>query len=161
MESFILAIVIAVFVWLFMRRARMKRAQRDQAQRAATASGDQERKNMPRFGKPGTVTRDQLKALKTLNFEPSRHWSHEEAQVIIDAVTYLRVVIANVTGEGDSPLEVQNKVLGFILIDEALREFILDWRRNQTREEEEAGIDLERTPEYERIAAFVVALWEE
>lgn len=160
MDSFILAIVVAVFVWLFMRRMRMKKQQ--QMRRQATAGEDQpEQKTMPRIGKAGTMTHAQSKALKEKEFEPSRFWSTEEAQLILDSVNYLRAVIRNETGETDTPLEVQNKVLAFILQDEELREFLLDRARNMTRDEDPtAAPEPDRDAAYARVAEFVNELWE-
>ena len=162
MDSVVLAVVVAVVVWLFIRRARISRQRQVERQRHAETGGEGAPKTMPRIGRHGTVTPAQLKALKECDFEPSRHWSREEAQLILDSVTYLRAVIRETTGESDSPIEVQNKVLGFILGDEDLREFMLDMERNRTREQEEADeLPIVRTPEYERVEAFVRELWEE
>ena len=162
MDSIVLAVVVAVVVWLFVRRARMSRRRQVERQRHTEAGGEGAPKTMPRIGRHGTVTPAQLKALKDADFEPSRHWSREEAQLILDAVTYLRAVIREATGEPDAPIEIQNKVLGFILGDEELREFILDLERNRTREQEDtAELPIVRTPEFERVEAFVRELWEE
>ncbi len=162
MESIILAVCVALFVWLFMRRQRMKRAQNLRAQQDARSGGTpQEQKSMPRFGQAGSITRDQMKALKAKDFEPSRIWSKEEAQLILDAVDYLRAAIARETGEKNPPMEVQNQVLAFILSDEALREFLIDRARNLTREELERGkLDPEQDENYARVAEFVTELWE-
>ena len=69
---------------------------------------------MPRLGTPGTITRDQIK-LKDNDFTPERQWSKEEAQLILDTVTYLRAVIYMVSEEASPPIEVQNEILKFIL----------------------------------------------
>ncbi len=161
MDSFILAIVVAVFVWLFMRRMRMKRQQ--QMQRQAMQGEEQpENKTMQRIGQAGSMTSAQSKALKALEFEPARQWSKEEAQLILDAVDYLRVVIRNETGEKNTPLEIQNKVLGFILQDEEMREYLLDRARNLIRDEAGAeSLEPDRDAHYERVAEFVGELWED
>lgn len=163
MESIILAVCVALFVWLFMRRRRMKQQQAIRAQQAARRDGPpQEQKSMPRMGRAGSITKDQIKALKDFDFEPSRVWSKEEAQLILDSVAYLRAVIARETGEGKPPMDVQNQVLGFILADEELREFLVDRARNLTREEKERGrLEPERDGNYARVAEFVTELWED
>ena len=163
MESLILAVCVALFVWLFMRRQRLKRKQNILDQQEALAKGPpQEQKSMPRIGKAGSITRTQMKALKDNDFEPSRIWSQEEAQLILDSLDYLRAVIARKTGEKKPPMDVQNQVLAFILSDEALREFLVDRARNLTREEAERGkLDPERDDHYARVSEFVTGLWED
>lgn len=163
MESIILAVCVALTVWLFMRRQRMKRKQRIIDQQEAQKSGPpEEQKSMPRIGQAGSITRDQMKALKDKDFEPSRIWSKEEAQLILDSVDYLRAVIAQETGEKKPPMDVQNKVLGFILSDEALREYLLDRARNQTREEAARGrLTPTQDEHFARVAEFVTELWDE
>jgi hypothetical protein len=162
MESIILAVCVALTVWLFMRRQRMKRKQKIiEQQEAQNAGPPQEQKSMPRIGQAGSITRDQMKALKDNDFEPSRIWSKEEAQLILDSVDYLRAVIAQQTGEKKPPMDVQNQVLGFILSDEELREYLLDRARNQTREEAERGkLTPTQDEHYARVAEFVTGLWE-
>ena len=162
MESLILAVCVALFVWLFMRRQRLKRQQQLMDRQDKQDSGPpQEPKSMPRIGKAGSITRTQMKALKDNEFEPSRVWSKEEAQLILDALDYLRAVIAGETGEKKPPLGIQNQVLGFILEDEALREFLIDRARNLTREEVERGkMEPEQDEHYARVVEFVTELWE-
>ena len=117
---------------------------------------------MPRFGTPGTITREQMRALQQKDFQPLRQWSKEEAQLILDSVDYLRAAIKTVTGETDAPTEVQNRILGFILSDDGLREHILDWGRNRTREEEdEAEMEPLADDQFERLADFIHELWED
>ena len=161
MDSLVLAVAVAVVVWLFLRRARMTRARRNTQLHAVAEGGQEQPKSMPRFGKPGSVTRQQLAALKKFDFEPSRHWSMDEAQLILDTVIYLRTAIGDVTGQANPPLDIQNKVLGFILTDEELRDYVLDWSRNLTREEEGAPVTFEDTPEHRRIIEFIDGLWED
>ena len=163
MESIILAVCVALFVWLFMRRQRMKKEQAIRnLQETQTNGPDQEPKSMPRIGNAGSITKDQLKALKDNDFEPSRIWSKEEAQLILDSLDYLRAVIAQETGEKKPPMDVQNQVLGFILSDESLREFLVDRARNLTREEMERGkLAPEQDEHYARVAEFITNLWED
>lgn len=161
MESFLLAVVVSVAVWLFLRRSRMLR-QRRTMQRQPAKNGGEGLKSMPRMGTPGTITRAQQKALQDAMFEPSRHWSREEAQLILESLTYLRAAIAMVTGDRDAPLEVQNKVLQIILGDDELRNHVLDWSRNRTRDQESGEtMELERDAPFEHLAAFIDELWED
>lgn len=164
MENILLAVVIGVTVWLFMRNARNMRARRrGLIQSSAGSDTGTQPKSMPRIGVAGTITREQIALLKRNNFEPHRQWSTEEAQLILDSVTYLRAVIRMVTGESDAPIEVQNNILGYMLVDEELRENVLEWGLNRTQEEEEVGqnIELLQDDTFERVAAYVQELWED
>ncbi|MBB43181.1 MAG: hypothetical protein CMM44_05400 [Rhodospirillaceae bacterium] len=85
---------------------------------------------MPRLGKPGTLTYNQIKELQKNNFEPDRNWSIEEANLILDAVKYLRCVcrdVANAEVEKDPPIEIQNELLRFILTEQDIREHVRKW----------------------------------
>ena len=165
MDSLLVAFAVGLVAWLMMRRIFQQRArQRVAALRAredASEDAPSDARTMPRMGVPGTVTRAQLAELRACHIEPSRHWSREEAQLILDTVSYLRAVIAEETGDRDPPIEIQNKVLGFILTHEGLREAVLEWSLNRTREEEErAGIVPPRDETHARVAAFVTELWD-
>ncbi len=164
MESILLAVVIGVAVWLFMRNARTMRARRQGLnQPPPEADSDPQPKSMPRFGVSGTITRQQIAWLKENDFEPHRQWSKDEAQLILDAVTYLRAAIRMVTGETGAPIEIQNNVLGLILGDDELRDDVLDWGLNRTQEEEDAGADVELPSDetFERVASHIRQLWED
>ena len=168
MESWIFAVVIGVTVWLFFRNARVMRERRRQQMEARASGGASaeevaEPKSMPRFGVPRTITREQMRELKANDFEPQREWSKDEAQLILDTVTYLRAAIRIVTGETGAPIEVQNSILSFILGEDKLRESVLDWSLNRTREEEDAGedADLPADETFEAIAAHIRELWED
>lgn len=167
MDSLLIAVAVGLVVWVLMRRAAYARARRQMAARQRpeaaedAAPSPDEQKSMPRFGVPGTITRSQIADLRALEFEPMRQWSKEEAQLILDTVAYFRAVILDETGDSNPPLEVQNTLLSFILTDEELRESILEWSLNRTREEEEAGhLVLPRDETYERVADEVAELWE-
>ena len=82
---------------------------------------------MPRFGEPGTVTPEQLEHRHALGFEPSAHWSREEAELILHAVAYLREVLLAVKGPREAPIDLQNRLLVFILGDAELREAVRGW----------------------------------
>ncbi len=172
MESILLAVVVGLAVWLFMRNARAMRVRRRQRSQPPPkaggaaqpkAGGAAQPKSMPRFGVAGTITRLQIARLRENDFEPAREWSKDEAQLIIDAVTYLRAAIRIVTGEAGAPTEVQNNVLALILGDDDLRDSVLDWGLNRTREEEDAGEDVELPSDetFERVADHIRALWED
>ncbi len=143
----------------------MRENKRRMAQPApdAEAGAAPQPKSMPRFGIAGTITRQQTALLKHNEFEPNRQWSKEEAQLVIDAVTYLRAAIRTVTGETGAPIEIQNSILGFILGDDDLRDDVLDWGLNRTHEEEDAGadVDLPDDETFERIAGHIRQLWDD
>lgn len=105
---------------------------------------------MPRLGIPGTVTPGQLERLKALEFETSPHWSREEADLILDTVAYLRAVLA-ACGEADPAVDLQNRLLIFILSDAALREHVMAWGR--ARRERGTDVAVAREACFERVAA--------
>ena len=160
-ESLIFALVVAFTVYLFMRRMRiMKEQRRQRVETEASDAPQDEAATMPRLGQPGTITREQIRFLKQNNFEPSRMWSREEAQLVLDALAYLRTVIFDTTGQTDAPIEIQNHLLRFILTEEELRDYVREWGLNRTREEEENPV-LKRDECYARIEATVRELWED
>ena len=120
--------------------------------RARAAASAQSQPTMPRLGVPGTATPGQLERLQALEFETSPHWSREEADLILDAVAYLRAVLA-VRGEADPAVDLQNRLLVFILSDAALREHVMAWGRE--RRERGTDIPVAREAHFERVAAFV------
>ena len=167
MDSLLIAVAVGLAVWLLMRRAVYRRARRQMEMRRqapgaeADAAPPEGQKSMPRLGVPGTITRAQMAQLRALDFEPMRQWSKEEAQLILDTVVYFRAVILDETGDSNPPLDVQNRLLGFILTDEELRDAVLEWSMNRTREEEEAErIVLPRDETYDRVADEIAELWE-
>ncbi len=164
MESILLAVIIGLAVWLFMKNARTMRERRDRLRQPPPDEGDAPQpKSMPRFGVPRTITREQMARLKENDFEPHRQWSKDEAQLILDSVTYLRAAVRMVTGESGAPIEIQNNILGYILGDDELRDDILDWGLNRTQEEEDTGDEVELPPDetFERIASHIRKLWED
>lgn len=162
MENLIFAAVIALTVYLFMRRLKiMKEQKRRQAEEAANGGPPEDPGSMPRLGSPGTITREQIKLLKENDFEPSRLWSKEEAQLILDTVTYQRAVIYMTTGEADPPIEVQNKLIKLILSTDEIREYVYEWGLNRTREEDSAPQPvLEKNEHFAAVEAEVLNLWE-
>ena len=162
MESLIFALVIGLTVYLFMRRLRLvKRKKQLEASEEQPGGAQSEQGSMPRIGQSGTITRDQITLLKENDFEPSRLWSKEEAQLILDTVTYLRSVIYIVTNEDDPPIEVQNNVLKFILTDDSLREYVHQWGLNRPRDESaRLSQNLERDDHFEQVKVAVLEQWE-
>ena len=87
------------------------------------------KRDMPRVGEPGTISFNQISALRQNNFEPDKNWSREEAFLILDTVRYLRAVCRDV-GDADDcppPLEIQNALLRFILTEQDIREYVRKW----------------------------------
>ena len=143
-ESLLIGIVVAVVVWLMMRHGRAVRERRIDAARREEAA-----RTMPRLGTPGTVTPEQLERMKALDFEPSAHWSREEADLILDAVAYLREVL-RLEGRADASVNVQNRLLVLILGDAELRGRVMAWGAER-RGGAEAPV--RRDAHFERVAA--------
>lgn len=94
------------------------------------------RGEMPRVGEPGSITYNQIRALQQYSFDPDKSWSREEANLILDAVKYLRAVCRDVGDEDDGPppLDIQNTMLRVILTEQDIRDHVRKWgddRRNQ------------------------------
>lgn len=137
MDSLLIALLVAAVVWLLGRAIRGRIVKTRAAAQPA----------MPRIGEPGTVSDEQLERLKALSFETSRHWSREEADLILDAVAYLRAVIAALRGPGEAPLELQNRLLAFILTDAELRKRVGGWGKEPSA--------IVRDAQFNRIAALI------
>lgn len=136
-DSLLIALLVAAVVWLLGRAMRGRVAKVRAAAQPA----------MPRIGEPGTVSEEQLERLEALNFEASRHWSREEAALILDAVAYLRAVIAAVRGPGEAPLDLQNRLLALILTDPDLRRRVEGWSKESSA--------IVRDAQFDRIAALI------
>jgi hypothetical protein len=97
---------------------------------------------MPRSGRPGTATDDQVEAMMELRILPAppcrdlHDYSSEEAAAILDAVAFARAVASQVTGgeDEDAPPEVLTELLNDLvattLADDELRDFALRWARS-------------------------------
>jgi hypothetical protein len=97
---------------------------------------------MPRIGKPGSATDDQVEALMEARVVPAapcrdlHDYSAEEAAAILDAIAFARAVASQVTGGEDeeAPPEVitdlHNDLVATTLADDELREFALRWARS-------------------------------
>ena len=112
---------------------------------------------MPRIGQPATMTSDQKKELLGNNFTPDNNWSQEEAALILDGVTYLRLVCAEISSQkdGDPPLEVQNALLKFILTEQDIRDHITKWgndnRDQRVKSSSKIQIKLIHNQQYDRV----------
>jgi hypothetical protein len=144
MESLIVAILAGVAMWFAINQGRKRRARR--AAVAAQAAQPPSAGTMPRLGTPGTISRQQIKALEANNFEPSTDWSREEAALMLDGLAYARGVLAAVTGRHDHDIDVQNQVFAFVMRDDVIREYV---RAEQPAE------PLPRDASFEQVAAFV------
>ena len=148
-----LAVAIAIVFYRYVRKRRSKPGTPASAARTSAQTPA-----MPRIGSPGTITFNQIQALKRNSFSPDRTWSKEEAALILDAVTYLRAVCRMIASEDDGPppLEVQNALLVVILTTEDVRDSVRKWGE----ERRAAGIDefagdepeLMRNNQFERVA---------
>jgi hypothetical protein len=147
MNGIILGIVVAFIVWLSIRSGRRMKEKKTRLKSEA------EKKTIPRIGTAGTITKEQAEELRKNNFEPLKDWSFEEAALMLDTTTYLRAVFSEAAGLKDSPLEMQNELLVFILDDEQLRDHVRNWgeeRRNRGTDNEVA--ELPHDAEFECIA---------
>ena len=141
-NSIILGILVTLAVWMFMKRRRrnkggnkggsgiLSRLFRGSPQVQPPPEIPSEQRQIPRIGKAGTITKGQLKALKSNYFETTKQWSFEEAALVLDALSYLRAVCTQVVGKKLPPIEVQNELLVFILKDKDLRDYVHNWGNN-------------------------------
>jgi hypothetical protein len=60
-------------------------------------------------------------------------------------------VIREVRGEAEAPIELQNRLLVFVLSDAELRERVAAW--GAARRAQGPGVALERDAQFERVAA--------
>ena len=131
-------VILVGFIWgalvLFRihkrRQENLKKTPVQPAARPATA-----RREMPRIGEAGSVTFNQIQALRRNNFTPDKSWSREEAALILDAVKYLRAVCRDVSDadDGPPPLEVQNALLRYILTEQDIRDYVRKWGEGRRR----------------------------
>lgn len=121
---------------------------------------------MPRLGRSGTATDEQVEALMELRVTPAppcrdlHDYSTEEAQAILDAVAFARAVTSQVTGGEDeeAPAEaltaLLNDLLAETLADGELRTFALRWARNG------GPTPLRENTTFERARAVVLRHWQ-
>lgn len=158
MDSLLLGILVALAVWLFMKHRQgnggslfggLFSGSRSQVKHKSPPK----QRDMPRIGTPGTITDEQINALKGNFFEPTKKWSFEEAALILDSVTYLRGVCKGVLGKEQPPLELQNELLAFILENQDLRDYVRRWGEDRRK----AGINgkatkLKHNNQFKRVA---------
>lgn len=138
MDSIILGILVALAVWIFMKRRQGNTSGLFGALFPSSRSQVQpklppKQREMPRIGTPGTITDEQIDALKRNLFEPSKEWSFEEAALVLDAVIYLRGVCMEVLGKEQLPFKLQNELLAFILESQDLRGYIRKWGEDRRK----------------------------
>ncbi len=97
---------------------------------------------MPRTGRPGTATDQQVESLMEARVVPAppcrdlHDYSTEEAAAILDAVAFSRAAASQITGGEDeeAPPEVLTELLNDLvattLADDELRDFALRWARS-------------------------------
>jgi hypothetical protein len=148
-DSIALGIIVFLSAWFIMKRIRKKpkEAPRPADERAMHG------RRMPRVGTPGTVTKEQMQRLQAQGFEPSKHWSIEEADLVLDAVTYLRGVWNKAVSKQSAPVEIQNHLLAYILSDPEMREYIRRWGDGIKEKGENAKPSIPRTKIFARVAA--------
>jgi len=162
MNSLLVGIFVALAVWIFIKLRKSNSGLFKSLRPPPVHPSSQapaEKREMPRIGVPRTITDEQFKRLKRNLFEPARDWSFEEAALILDAVTYLRAVYADVAGKREPPLEIQNELLAFILHDQDLCDYVIKWGKDHG----EAGIQnrspkLKHNDQFYRVARAATKL---
>lgn len=125
-------IIVAGFLWaawVLLKIHKRRQATSKHPTEAIVPKTDTRAREMPRLGEPGTITFNQLQALRTNSFTPDRNWSREEAALILDAVKYLRAVCRDVgdSDDGPPPVDIQNELLRYILTQQDTRDFVRKW----------------------------------
>ena len=149
MNSIIVALLVGLATWIFIKAAQKTR------QRGVVSDNSSmvKQKEMPRIGTPGTITERQISLLKKNFFTPAKDWSFEEAALILDATVYLRQVSEDVPGSQNQHLKLQNELLNFILADQDLREYVLKWGNDRRQKGLSGGkIALTRNRQFARVA---------
>jgi hypothetical protein len=157
-NNLFLAIAIGGALFLMFRKRRSRDRARPRLfgrlQPDAGAQPAQPRDTMPRIGTPHTVTIEQLDALERFDFPRERSWSREEADLILDAVTYLRAVCAEAIDDALPEVNVQNELLHLILSQQDLRDYVRAWGERR-RADEASGLEpmpLPHNNQYDRVA---------
>ena len=168
MDSIILGILVALVVWIIIKKRQgtsgngglfgglFKSSPTPVSPQPQPSPGKRE---ISRIGRPGTITKDQLNALRRNYFDPSKKWSFEEAALILDAVIYLRAVWAEVVRKSQPSLDIQNELLTFIMTDQDLRNYVRKWGQDRR----DAGIEdqkpeLKQNKQFERVARMAKKL---
>jgi len=153
MDNTLFYAICAAGVAFIMFRPRKNRPRRSLFRRTPTNAPVEGASTMPRLGVPHTVTLAQLDQLEQFSFPRERSWSREEADLILDAVVYMRGVSAEVIDDPEPELRVQNALLHTILSEQDLREYVRAWGERR-RAEGKQGTDprpLPRNNQYERV----------
>lgn len=151
MDSIGLGIMVFLAIWFVMKRFRKKPRNPAAAQRTETSQDSV--RTMPRIGAPGTVTKAQKEKLQAEGFEPSSHWSTDEADLVLNTVAYLRGVWRKAVGRQEAPIEIQNHLLAFILTDPEMREYVRRWGEENREKGPEWKPVFPRTKIFDRVAA--------
>jgi len=121
---------------------------------------------MPRTGRPGSATDEQVEALMALRVVPAppcrdlHDYSREEAAAILDAIAFAREVAAQVTGGEDeeAPPEVLtallNDLVAVTLSDDELRNFALRWAKSGK------PTPIRENTTFEKARAVVLRYWQ-
>ncbi len=152
MDNLALGVIVFLIAWYIMKRFWKKSPDAPANAQAASDNKVNER-SMPRYGTPGTVTKAQRERLKAEGFEPSHQWSVEEANIVLDTVIYLRGVWGKAVSRDEAPLEIQNHLLGFILTDTEMREYIRRWGTELREKGPDGKPSFPRTKIFERVAS--------
>lgn len=124
-------VILIGFMWgaYMLFKIHKRRQQTKDPAAGLVARRETTQREMPRVGEPGTITFNQIKAMQQNNFDPDKSWSREEANLILDAVRYLRAVCRDVgdSDDGPPPLEIQNAMLRFILTEQDIRDYVRKW----------------------------------
>ena len=167
MDSVILGIFVALAVWIFMKRRRSGKGRGGIFSRLFGGSSHvqpppeipPEKRQIPRVGKAGTITKGQIKALKKNCFETTKEWSFEEAALVLDSVTYLRAVCTQIGGKKLPSLELQNELLVFILKDKDLHDYVRNWGNNWRKTGNKDEIPgLKHNSQFKKVAEKVTKL---
>ncbi len=154
-------VILIGFMWgaYMLFKIHKRRQQTSDPAAGLVARRETKQREMPRVGEPGSISFNQIKAMQQQNFEPDKSWSREEANLILDAVKYLRAVCRDVgdKDDGPPPLEIQNAMLRFILTEQDIRDYVRKWG-NDRRDDgfDEFSDDepvLARNNQYSRVEA--------
>lgn len=154
-------VILIGFMWgaYMLFKIHKRRQQANDPAAGLVARRETKQQEMPRVGEPGSISFNQIRALQQSNFEADKNWSSEEANLILDAVKYMRAVCLDVSAEDDGPppLEIQNAVLRFILTEQDIREYVRKWgidrRAAGARDyDDEDEPELARNNQYQRVA---------
>ena len=102
-------------------------------------------------GQPGSITERQAAFLDKHGLTTNQDWSKEQASLFICTYKFCENFLDEEFGlTSPSPTAV-HPVLGFIIKDPELTDFMIKWDRNADEDDE----DLYVTPQYKRIIEYV------